>query len=143
MIVLHNNSKKWYGNVIIIKGKSTRQVLNRLLVNMFELAKAKGATHKISPNQGKGAQTSNDIIAGNVRVLKFYLFIELLYLFKKYIMLIEFFLFSFWCNIVLHLMVVVYNIIYLSIKKQSLKQLPNSCQTEKKHLAKKNTFRNL
>ena len=36
---------------------------------------------------GKTTQTSNDIIAGNGRVLKFYFFIVWFYLFKKYIAL--------------------------------------------------------
>ena len=62
----------------------------------------------------------NDIIAGNGRVLNFYLFSVWLYLLKKYIMLLNFFLFSFLCILVLHLMVVVYNIIYISFHNNNV-----------------------
>ena len=65
--------------------------------------------------------TSNDIIAGNGRVLKFYLFIVWLYLFKKIYNVNDFF--SFWCILVLHLMVVVYNIINIWLKKYFWKSL--------------------
>ena len=52
------------------------------------------------------------IIAGNGRVLKAYMFIMWLYLFKKIfnVNIFSFFLFLFWFIIVLHLMLVVYKI---------------------------------
>ena len=52
----------------------------------------------LSDHQNRGflVETSNDIIAGNGRIIKVYMFIMWLYLFKKYTMLINF-SFSFWC----------------------------------------------
>ena len=58
-------------------------------------------------------KTSNNIIAGNGRLLKCYMFYVWLYLFRKIYNVNDFFSFSFWCNLVLYLMVVGNNIIYV------------------------------
>ena len=64
----------------------------------------------IRTQENNTGKTSNDIIAGNGRVLKFHLFIVWLYLFRKISMLMIFFLLMH--HNVLHLMLVFYNIIY-------------------------------